>query len=202
MGETLPPAPAPMEGANLAPILGRTTPVTEIEPLASRDDAGAPREQAPKFSHQATSIGRLVTPQNNSQESSETVSLKRACEWDSDPHPPEAKKQETQELRNGDRIDQDLQMPDREASLVEEPRATSEEPTAQSAIPSSAIVESEKKAAEEETPAKHTPVEAVQDVPTKAPSPTASPHDKDQSSKVTEAAERKVQLDENYDDEE
>lgn len=90
-----PPAPStPMGGNNLAPILGRTSPVSEIKSLATRDDGNAPREQASTpvpIPHQSN---RPLTPVPINRDG-DSASLKRPREWEDQSSAPEPKKQDT-----------------------------------------------------------------------------------------------------------
>lgn len=207
MGQAPPATLAPVEGGSLAPILGRTSPVTEIKPLASRDDENVPREQPPMPTHQPSHqlnhqpsqppvhqpapVDRMLSPQVT-RDSAETVSLKRSREWENEPQPPEAKKQETQAMRNSDRVDRDSRLPDEETRDAVEPHQAAPEEPAQVANGSGSEGE--------EGVTKEGGITASALDNQSASSSHHSPSRKETAS-VAEAAERKVQLDENYDEE-
>lgn len=93
---------APSGGASLAPMLGRTSPVSEIRSLQSRDDGTALREQpptpAPSQQNQQNG-GRShepVVPRAEPREQ-DANTLKRPREWDDHSSAPEPKKQEMSE---------------------------------------------------------------------------------------------------------
>lgn len=130
--------PPPVPGSNLAPMLGRTSPVSEIKPLASRDDDNAPREQPSTpgqnqqqqqqhhhhhhhhhnhsqqqqqqhpSQHQHGNKSRSLTPVPKESDAS---SLKRPREWDESNAAPDPKKQELSEPKQSRQDEPQQQQP-------------------------------------------------------------------------------------------
>ncbi|CCG83095.1 protein of unknown function [Taphrina deformans PYCC 5710] len=214
----------PVPGANLAPMLGRTSPVTEIKPLASRDDLNAPREQPPTpapLHHQQHNgrHSRPITPAPSSRDS-EPSTLKRPREHDESSVAPEAKKQE---LSSAKPQHDDRQRGDSDRSSHGTPRrdveprpaARSEnnhENVAAEQINGRLVKEGEnaddrsasRSAREKEDGPAREQQQQQQQAPQQQLPQAQNPQTQPQATKeeASESAERKVELDEDYDDEE
>lgn len=245
-----------MGGNNLAPILGRTSPVSEIKSLATRDDGNAPREQAstPSAAPQQQA-NRPLTPVPINRDG-DSASLKRPREWEDQSSAPEAKKQDTSgpaaqdPSQNERRPDQVGETPARDTTMREShpptpapnpapaARAPSESPSqgnsnsssnngnnnnqnhhassnsngsngaapeapaeAESANgpPAQATTSTNGSTPQSVRSEQKAPVEPEDETPATAPETEKT---SSASSVAPETAERKVDLDENYDDEE
>lgn len=180
---------------NLAPILGRTSPVSEIRPLALRDERDAPKEQAP------TRVGSTQpTPRANSPvapKEADQNNLKRPREWDDQSPAPEPKKQEMSTsateapVRNEDRVDQEKSAEEESAAREQQQQQLVTNGDEKSNQEESAV---ENKAQEPE-PEQSAPA-ASRELETDSLTKASEPEQK----QVPESAERKVDLDEDYDE--
>lgn len=217
----------PSAGASLAPMLGRTSPVSEIKPFASRDDANAPREQPSSTTTPSSNHNRHPSPTLSAKDNNEAVTLKRPREWEDGSSAPDAKKQELSKNSqdgNNSRSTERTERARSERRSVEAPSVeqqseravgdTSESNSAAEQINGRWVENGNKSSTESKDdegsrptsqPLKET---VTDDLARPASGADQTEPEKEEASKepeptpAPETAERKVELDENYDDEE